>query len=305
MAVLPTDTRADVNPYAIGSYIYDLIGEFFVNKYKLAYSESYPKEAVTQPTITWRIYRRVPGGGQHGIAQSRGASYSGTMGTDEFGQLVETHKQQFRITLEFAVFGTSNTEVNSLAWDLENAINDCEGLLQLQFPGLVLVFEQQMGDSNYDWKSQDDLNVRTIRYTIVLPVRYKVILPELREIVVETRVGSYIDVTERLTRTSSNSLYVPIPNKSTFTITDIKSIVKFRSNSSELSNLYAGIDYQVVRMDDNTIQIKWLDDAGTPPQVGEDFVIEYLFAPTVTTFSSRKPVETFPERITESELEDS
>jgi hypothetical protein len=299
MSTPPIDSRADINPNLLGQYVYEYIGPYFKQKYGLQYVEQYPKERVTTPSITWRVYKRVPGGGKHGVAQARGASFSRTNSTDEYGNVIEDHKQQHQIVMEYAIFGTSSDEVDNIAWDLENAIVDCEGILQRKIEGFGLSFDQMLGDSNLSWRDQDDLNVRTLRFTFLVPVRYRVVIPQLKEIILQTNVGLYRNITTPQTRTASEYFEITDVER----VMEIASVLKQKAGSSTVYPLYQGFDYQVVRnAETGNVKIKWLDQQGAPPDIGDLFVVEYLYSATASTTSQRAPSLALPSVLFEDGL---
>ena len=301
MTIHPTDTRADLNPYRMGAEIYDLISPYFRNKYKLEYVEVYSKDRLQGPAITWRTHSRHPGGGKNKVANARGSNYERSVGVDQFGQSVEQHKRQFTIVLDFAVYGTSSNEADEIAWDLENAIYDCEGQLQKKHDGLSLSFTQQLPDTNFSWRDADDLNLRLLRFEVIVPVREKVVLPQLREIQFTAKVGAILGITDLLTRTDSASTYALVLDDAKYVVKDIVDI-KRKFADGRIRSLTQGIDYQKVKMDDRSAIIRWLDDFGAPPQVGDTFQVEYIYSYDSVTFSERSQGVEFKEVITESEL---
>lgn len=278
------DTRSSLNPYRIGHEIYRLVEGYFVNKYEgLQVSESFPREPSAGPTITWRILRRVPGGGRDGIAQAKGPSYTNTTGVDEFGQVSETHTQQFRMTLEFSLVSTSRAKLEELAWDWENAMLDVVGPLQQMIPGFSMAFSEQPADSQVGYRIQDELLAVHLRYEILMPVRYRVLLPQLRQAVVEQVFTGFTDSTGRVVREGTDPDYdVPVPDGAR--ATDILAVYRRLETASPLL-LQAGIDYQVVKLDDGSARLRWLDDNGSTPAEGEQFLVQYAYSPTVRSHS--------------------
>jgi hypothetical protein len=298
-----SDNRSDFNPYKVGSYIYELIGDYFKNTYDVGFSNAYPKESVNKSTIVYKTIKRVPGGGKNKTAQARGANFERQLHSDEFGQVVEQHKQQHTIHLEFSVFSSSSDEADDIAWDLENAVIDCEGELQRLVEGLSLSFEQQYEDTHYAWQRVDDLLVRTCRFQLLFPVRRKVILPELREIRVEKRLGLMKDITDIIVQPDSNSTLFTIPTRnSNQRISEVLSVRKRKPNSTVLIELYEGADYQKVLETDNTIKsLKWLREYGAPPKENESFIVEYAYYSGTTTQTIRDGYLNYPTTIKKEE----
>lgn len=299
---LPTlldDSAANISPYDIGYEIYKLCADYFSNKWDLKVVENFPEERCAGPTITWRILRRTPGGGKNNIMQSRGPTYTHDRSVDEFGQYLEIHTQTHQITYEFAIFGNSNPEVNAVAWDWENAMLDVIGPLQVKFPGLTMAFESQQPDSAMTWRIQDEIMVRYLRYLIVLPIRYKVILPELRNINIKPSLVTNSTSTGRITREANDNNEYHITPPTGNKVTGIIIVQKQSSTDANPVKLYPGVDYQVVVKKDLTVYIKWLSE-GAPPAVGDSFFVIYNFGPSNISMAVQGQPKTRPESINDN-----
>lgn len=282
MSNLPTlneDTQSNTNPYDFFNEVYKLVEPYFVNKYNLKVLQQFPTTTCDGPSITWRILSRVPGGGKSGHLQATGPSYSHPRSNDEFGQFTEIYTQHHKIIYEFALFSTSNAEVNELAWDWEQALLNVIGPLQIKFPGLTMAFDSQYSDGALSWRTQDELMMRTLRFQVVLPIRYKHILKELRTVIINPIIHSKGSTTGRVVRQAGdNNLYF-ISNAPSGCLAYSISVVQ-RQKISELDPvmLTAGVDYRIRRRKDRSVYVEWIPE-GAPPSVGDAFCIYYTYGP--------------------------
>jgi hypothetical protein len=291
--------QADFNPYKLGKYMYSIVAEYLETKYNVTLTEEYPKEKVSQPTICVRTFKRSLGGGKHGTARNSGPTFSRELGYEDYDQNIEQLRSDQNILLEFAVFGTSSSEAEDIAWDLETLLVESEGIFQTDFEGLVLVFNGQMTDGNFSWRQQDELNIRTFRFQVILPIRYKRILPRLKEIKYERTVGKSLEGSTLLIRTASESTYEITSSKSNLKIVGIEAIRKQRGSS--YFTLIKGVDFQEQIDVEGNASIIWLDDVGAPPLLGERFYVDYWVTQEADPEVSRFGGYTLPKTVIKSD----
>jgi len=275
MSTNKLDTQSNISPYDIPKKIWSKIEEYFITKYGVEVSNAYPQKAVNKPTIVWRIFRRIPGGGKDNIAQARGASFYRYVGNSDTGYQFEEHMQQQRVVYEFAVFGTSSEEVEEIAWNLENAILQVVSVVQSEVLGFSMVFSEQVGDSTLMWKNQDELMVRTLRFEAVVPIKYIHAVPQLRMIEQEARLGSLADSKIIVRSNATSKLYVPVDVGKR--VVDITRIVRQVTSTPTVKD----VDYKIKYDDDNVAYIEWTDN-GVGPSVGEQFRVDYILAGPAT-----------------------
>jgi hypothetical protein len=274
------DSQSDVNPAHIPKMIWMYLEPYFTKTYDLNYVDAFPDKAVDRPTITWRMFHCKPGGGERGVMHSRGPTFSGTKKITPEGSVIEEYRQQFMVTYEFAVFGTSNAQVDDIAWDLHNGVLQTVGLMQEQLTGFTCSFLEQIGDSTLLWRAQDELMIRTLRFICTVPVRYSRVLPQLRFFHKTIQSGRMFVQGSRVTRTDSDPIYY-VPVDEDKKVVGIVAI--FLMTTSNLQPLLQGTDYQVLKDEDNEVYIRWEDDYGKVPAVGEDFRVDYEVSQIITS----------------------
>ena len=272
------DTATEINPWRIPLLLWELMEPYFKRRWKAELVRQFPEEEVVKPTISYRLARITPGGGKDGNVDSRGFSYE-SRSTNEQGLVEETQKQFVQLFMDWAVFGTSAEEADDLVWDLFNALNETVGPVIDKIPGTVIAWTSG-GEPALPWKEQDRLKVRSLRYEIRTPLRRKSVLPELRQIVMEDSVGRWLSSRTRLTRTSADEDF-QIPVEATQRVVNILTV--FLKREGVLYLLKEGIDYRILLEEDLSQSIRWLDGPGATPEVGDEFIVDYEYAPIVLT----------------------
>ena len=276
----PVQTMSSVNPYGVPKLAWSLIEEYLVEKYKLVYAEVNPTTKVDTPTITWRILRRVPGAGKEMKSQARGPSYQDTLKRDAQGLLHERSTQRHRVTYEWSVYGTSTEQVNNLAWDLEQALIALRGPLAEKIEGFNWTFEQQVGDTSMSWRAQDELMVRTIRFEAEVPISYVNPLPQISKIETKVSVGPRVCNNMRFRRLTDDCTF-EVPLEKGSVLLEIIRVWRLVGNGNKGRCMQVDIDYRVQKDERGVPHIKWLDEFGATPQVGQDFLIDYTLATTL------------------------
>jgi hypothetical protein len=275
------DSSGYVNPYQVPQIIWSLIQEQFSEKYGVEVTDMFPAERVERPTIAWRIYNRVPGGGKEGLTNAKGSNFRKIESRDENGRINLLYVQEQRVTYEFAVFGPTNQVAEDIAWDLELAILETVGELQQLIPGFHMFFLEQIGDTTLAWRRQDELCVRTLRFLCQFPVKRIQSEKTIDTISKNIAFGEYRD-RKTVTRTSdSDVFYIPVNANQR-----VKAVllVGLYDTSGEVKPLVQGTDYDVL-IDENQVRyIKWLKH-GVSPSVGESFRVDFLYAPLVRDYT--------------------
>lgn len=266
------------SPYQIPEILWYLVQEYLEEKYGVVMVRAYPRSAVDRPTITWRILSRTPGGGKEGTAQAKGFNWTRIEAVDSSGKAHELYMQQHRVVYEFAVFAPTAAVADEVAWDLEQTILDVVGELQTVMPAFHMVFEQQTGDTTLLWARQDELNVRVLRFLANVPIKRIVQTPVLKSIRQKISLGRFTDWRVFVRTSSSDTFRIPLRDNQRV----VRIIFVATYQNGYLKPLVDGTDY-VSEVDEETrdVYIRWLDDAGATPQVGESFRVDYEFAPRV------------------------
>lgn len=279
------DTQAEINPYEITDLIWNLIEPYFAKKYNVEIKEAYPDKEVVRPTIVAMVQKRTPGR-ENSKIHGKGYNFAKFLKTTPDGYVHEVHIQQQEITLEYTVYAISTAEVKRIAWDLERAVLEVVGILQKDIEGFQLFFEQQTPDTSMLWRKQDELIKRTIRFKVLLPVKFVRVVPELRYIDIVENWG-VLAVTEELVRSSSEKTYYLSLDEGT-NLLNIKFVyIKDADYPYEWIMLEKGTDFYVKRGSNNVLYIEWNDEYGRVPAVGDTFRVEYELSQRITHSSVR------------------
>lgn len=276
--ITPEDAQANINPYKVPAMIWDLISTYFVSKYKIKVSDLDPQTPVDGVTVVWRVFRRTPGRVGSSI-HGKGPNFTGYRTKDEDGNLVSVFTQTQTVLIEYMVYGTSTDEVESVAWDLENAVLETEGEIQKVLGGFQISFDQQTIDTSLSWRQQDDLVIRTVRFEALIQVKYLKSSPSLRSVYLTKIFGRLRLDQQRFTRDTSNTkFYIPVDDDQT-----VLSVLQvYAISGTTRKPLIMKTDYYV-DADSEGVYLEWIDDYGVTPGVGEDFIVDYEIAPLVIT----------------------
>lgn len=266
-------TLTSVDPYKVPRMLWSLLETFFEQKYNVTLTQAFPKERVTQPVIAWRIRRRVPGGGKDGTLNRRGPSHTRFAGTDNSGMSHEIQTQQHIVLYEFHVFAATANQADEIAWDLEQSLNQAVGPMQDLIRGFSMTFDIQEEDMAAKARSTDDLNVRSLRYEVGLPIRYEDIVPAMRQVAITYSLRSESKTSiEFLRDTASARFDIPVVNDNR--VTRIQRL--YRTIQGQLRPLKEDVDYQVlIDPDSEALYINWLDEYGSTPAVNTTFFADY------------------------------
>lgn len=274
------DTQATIAPHEVPKKLWELLQPYFENKYNIEFSNSFPQKLVSKNVIAWSIFRRIPGGGKFGRANSQGANFTRFLPMTPDGMVQELYTHLQTVWYDFYVFSTSTEAVEQITWDLELAILEVSGMLQKDYPGLIMTFAEQMTDAHLTWKSQDEIMQRVLRFRAEVPIRFVRLVPELRMIEIKERIGSNPMLQKLFTRTASDStFYIPVdPFQEVLSIEFV-----YLPSSNGLEGLLKDTDYYV-KYDRNQIAyIEWNDEFGRVPAVGDEFRVDYLLAGKINT----------------------
>lgn len=274
------DSVALCAPHDPPRLLWDLIEDYFINKYNIKLSQTTPRETVTQPVITWRILRRTPGGNADQRVQRAGESFTGytTGQSNADGTIVEIHTQRQIVLYEYMVYATSSSEADDIVWDLEQSLRLAVSRLSEIIPGIQWKFEEQVADGGLLWRQQDELLHRTIRFRCDLPIRYPVLKGTIRSIEILSAFGRYSRRTT-FTRLDSPEFWIPVETNEIVTGIGLITISGSGTTHLERFTLRKHIDYEVKLSEQPATRrvayIEWNDTSGRTPQVGEEFEVTY------------------------------
>jgi hypothetical protein len=259
------------NPYEVGERIWEVIKDNF-NKYKVVVTQSFPTAPVTQNTISWRIQSRTPGTGEDNQHQSRGAQPTSWLGTTADGIYLSELTQTMQIDLQFGVFGSSSSEVNKIAWDLEQAVINSKYELQKDDSQIQVVFQRRSAQDTFQMRNLDDLSTQFITFRVVLPIRYIDAKPEIRKIQLAFRDGLRLTSKTQNRSSSTETFSISHNGLPLEAITQV-SIYK----NSNWIKLTKKVDYTLTRKEKSTeIILTWVT-SGLNPAIGETFKVEYTY----------------------------
>jgi len=264
------DSQAEVNPYEIPDLIWGLIEEQFKTEYSVDITESFPNEVVSKPTIVVTVLRRTPGK-EGSKLTGKGANYAKYIKTTPEGLVHEAYIQYQQMIIEYSIYAITTAEVKRIAWDLERAVLETVGILQQQIEGFQMHFDQQTADSSLFYRQQDELVKRTIRFSVLVPVKLVRLKKETRSIEVNTRMGRQPVINSSHIRETSEKAYKEISD--TGYVSCISNV--FLEKDNEWVQLKNGTDYYVRRNTNGSVYIEWNDDFGNVPSVGDEFRIDY------------------------------
>ena len=263
-------TQSTLDPYSVPRKLWETIGPIFTKKFKVDVSETFPQDRVENTTIVWDIHSRKPG--QEGKRQSTGASFTSNRRSTEDGKGIEEYTEIFTIYYDFYVFAQSSVEADRVIWALEKALNYGKVVLKTMDPGLVFKFDEQVPDTSFIWRTQDELVVRGIRYYCVLPVRTPKTFQLLSAINLYTIFGP-ISKQISATRSSTSTRYDP-PALTNERVLGIAGISLYLNNEEVF--LLLDTDYWVKRDNDTgSVYVEWNDELGRPPNVAEQFNVYF------------------------------
>jgi hypothetical protein len=263
------DSLADVNPYEFPDLIWSLIESYF-DKYKVDISENHPTKMVSKPTVVWTTIQRTPGR-EGSKVNGRGSSFAKFLKVTPEGFVHELHQQQQTMILEYSVYAPSSALVKRIAWDLERAVLETVGVLQDRIEGLQLTFQQQTPDSSLLMRQQDEIIRRTVRFEVLIPVKFVRLVPELRTIELIENWGQ-VGKNGQFNRESSDKQFY-VPAELGQRVTNVRQI--YLNGNSGWKALEVGVDYWLRKDADQITYIEWNDNYGNVPQVGQDFKVEY------------------------------
>lgn len=263
-------TQTSLDPYSVPRKLWEVLEPILKNKFQVEMSETFPQDRVAGNVVVWDIHSRRPG--VDGKRQQTGASYTNTRGSTQDGKGIEEYTQTYTIFYDFFVFSQSSIEADRIIWTLEQCLNYGRVLLRSVDPGITFTFEEQVPDTSFIWRTQDELIVRGIRYRCTLPVRSPKAFQLLSSIQLFSVFGPIQKVVKDI-RSSTSVRYDP-PIQTNEYVLGVVGVSLYLNNEEVF--LLLDTDYWVKRDSDTTsVYVEWNDELGRPPQVNEQFTIYY------------------------------
>lgn len=263
-------TQTSLEPYSVPRKLWEIIGPVFKTKFNVEMSETFPQERITTTTIVWNIHSRRPG--VEGKRQQRGSSFTNSVRSTEDGKGIDEYTQYYDIYYDFFVFAQSSVEADRISWALEQALDYGKVVLRSIDPGITFTFEEQVPDTSFIYRTQDELIMRGIRYRCTLPVRTPKTFQLLESINLYMIYGPTTKVS-RTSRSSTSTRYSP-PTGSNEYVLGITGISLYLNNEEVF--LLLDTDYWIKRdHETGSVYVEWNDELGRPPAINEQFTVYY------------------------------
>jgi hypothetical protein len=142
----------------------------------VTFTQAWPKQAPTGPTIAWKIHKRLPG--MEGLERLKPRIRKEFRDPD--GESVDQIWAQWHtVWYQFDLFDVTDPDVDSLADDFESLMFSLTGFLQSRGVKEFL-FDEELEDAKAAMR--DDVFVRSYRYLCILERQYPKNLTALQEI---------------------------------------------------------------------------------------------------------------------------
>lgn len=260
---------SNINPLRIPELIWEYVRPY-LEKYKVNFYAFGPSVEMTQPTIVWRIRRRVPGDKNRLRTSPR---YLDERKTSD-NVVEEIWQTKYTAIVEFMLYADSSSVLDDLAWDFENAVMETEGPIQSRYTGFHINFLAQEIDT-FENERKPEFEKRILKFEVIIPVLYRKAFREIRNIQLELwgKHLAYLDAEFIY----SGGLRTDFSLSST---QKIYKVIEIKRNIPGIGDiiLQHGIDYLLKTDDSNgAVYIEWLE-YGSVPEVDEAFWITYMIS---------------------------
>lgn len=236
----------------------------------IVFTEEYPDERVTSPTIAWSIASRTLGieGRERLKPRMRLQDVAGKDAVTYWGQ-------NTTVIYQFDLFDISNKKVNELMEDFECFVFEASQMLYSCGVD-KFVFVEQLKD--YSLPVPKDIPCRSLRYMATFSAMYPIHTTRIRQILLSFVMGG-----------GKGSSTIIRGSGDSDTITDdadniIKPdwLVAVSENFVLAEPTYvAGVDYELTEDDDGRAVISWVT-AGRKPETGSRYCVHYVIYDTST-----------------------
>lgn len=268
------DHISDINPLQAPRLAWEYI-EPYLSKYNVEFKQAYPDVPIEGPTITWKIFQRKPGQGPNASRNKKRyldhrSEGDNTVQVRDLGY--------YTLLVDYVIYDDSSSVLDNLTWDFENALLEAESPLQTRYAGFHIRFISQEPDGN-DTVRKPEFKNRTLRFEFIVPVHYKRVFREIRNIDIQLWGNelAYIDV--EFTYDGSLVTEFDLP---TYKNIAVVHSIKRKFDSLGYKTLDPGTDYSVKRAAKDRVYIEW-NEFGSVPDNGETFWITYTVSTVIAT----------------------
>lgn len=258
-----------LTPYSLPKVIWDVVENAWAGR-DLLFTESYPREPVTKPTIVWSIFRRFSG--RESIESNKPRLREQYPGKEP-NTIVEQYAQWMTIIYEFDIFDISNESVNTLTDEFDELMFHITPILQ-KWGTSEWLFDEQVKDVELQRESSQELYKRTLRYRCILERKFIKTLPTIQQIWVQSLGEGIIVQNEQIIRNPNSSKDLLAKTW----VSDIAYVDKQPTINPLSSGGYIqGVDFTVsTNFIDGRSYLEWTP-RGKHPLPGETYYISYIY----------------------------
>ena len=262
-----------ITPYGVPLVIWDCIEKYWPQK-SVEFTREYPRDTVHGPTITWSIYRKVPG--RDGLESLGPRLRQFTKDKSDPYALYEEWAQWMTVIYEFEIFDTSHENVDLLAEEFEELMAHIK-LNLMRLGVLVWIFDEQLKDENLNRKDTQTIYKRIFRYRCILQQRFIKAVPQIAEIWLQA-VPDILTPVQDESITRSNGVCDVLANPWVATILAVTNAPQLSNNIITPTTDYVQhVDFSLdLKIPEGTASLKWTPN-GKHPQTGQVFYISYLY----------------------------
>lgn len=262
-------------PQTLPLVLWNIISNAWKHK-DIRFSQHYPREDVTSPTIVWSIDRIVPG--CEGVETLK-PRYRGYELDSDGLNIKEYHFQWLTIIYKFEIYANSQVNIEDLAMDFNEFAFHSIPVLKNLSQGLVhqFLFEEQSSDRELGRQSSQEIYKRTIRYRCVYNRAYVKSVDTLKQIALSFgTTATNIVKNEMLTMSSDLSNVLANKWGTEILLVQNDPWMNFPDLPPEERSVYVpNIDYSLtLDMKTGNTYIKWVEN-GKKPSNGSHYYITY------------------------------
>ena len=237
------------------------------------FTEKYPDEAVTIPTIVWSIHRRIPGKDGKETRKQRIRKKE----TSSNNKSVLYFGQWTTVIYQFDLYHSSDHEVNNLMMRFEQ-------FLMESTPALVragvetFIFNEQVKDYTLP-PVPSRTAIRSLRYLTVFTAIYPVYLENIRNIKLIIDMDAKLE-TLAITRSALTIDNIPLQETVDNIVQDLRIVEIYQVGDNQITSgtipdYILSIDYYITKDDvSGQLSVVWIT-GGKSPETGATYYIYY------------------------------